>query len=125
MKKLLLIAFLLPQLSLFSQLPAENYPVDSASVDHQGIPKGELIKLVFDSSKIFPGTTREYWIYFPALYNAEHPASVYVNQDGIQWNAPTVFDNLIYRKEMPVTIGIFISPGIVKTKDVKTSLDRF
>ena len=73
--------------------------------------------MIFDSSKIFPGTTRDVSIYVPAEYNPDQPACVYVNQDGIQWNAPVVFDNLIYQKEMPVTIGIFITPGIVKAKD--------
>ncbi len=125
MKKLYLLVFLLSQLSAFSQLPAENYAVDSASVEHPGVPKGELIKLSYDSSKIFPGTTRDYWIYIPAQYKPDHPACVYVNQDGIQWNAPTVFDNLIYKMEMPVTIGIFITPGIVKTSDPSNALNRF
>ncbi len=125
MKKLFLLVFLLSQLSGYSQLPAENYAVDSASVEHHGVPKGELIKLSFDSSKIFPGTTRDYWIYIPAQYKPDHPACVYVNQDGIQWNAPTVFDNLIYKMEMPVTIGIFITPGIVKTSDPLNALNRF
>jgi gluconolactonase len=125
MKKLLLITLLLPQLSLFSQMPAEHYPVDSASVVHPGVPKGELIKLNFESPKIFPGTTRDYWIYVPAQYKPENPACVYVNQDGIQWNAPTVFDNLIERKEMPVTIGVFIMPGIVKAADPAKALNRF
>ena len=125
MKKLLLVAFLLPHLYLSAQAPSENYPVDSASVIHTGIPKGEIIKLVFDSSKIFPGTTRDVSIYIPAEYNPGQPACVYVNQDGIQWNAPVVFDNLIYQKEMPVTIGIFITPGIVKTKDPANALNRF
>jgi gluconolactonase len=108
MKKLLLVAFLFSRISGFSQLPAETYAVDSASVEHPGVPKGELLKLSFDSSKIFPGTTRDYWIYIPAQYKPDHPACVYVNQDGVQWKAPTVFDNLIFRLEMPVTIGVFI-----------------
>lgn len=125
MKKLSLIVFLLSQLSGYSQLPAENYTIDSASVVHPGVPKGELIKLSFDSSKIFPGTTRDYWIYIPSQYKPDHPACVYVNQDGIQWNAPIVFDNLIYKMEMPVTIGIFITPGIVKTSDPSNALNRF
>ncbi|MEJ0083132.1 MAG: alpha/beta hydrolase-fold protein [Puia sp.] len=81
--------------------------------------------MVFDSSKIFPGTTREVSIYIPAEYYPAQPACVYVNQDGIQWNAPVVFDNLIYQKEMPVTIGVFITPGIVKAKDQATALNRF
>lgn len=125
MKKLLIISLLFLQVRSYSQLPAENYAVDSASVEHPGVPKGELIKLSFDSSGIFPGTTRDYWIYIPAQYNPEHPACVYVNQDGIQWNAPIVFDNLISKNEMPVTIGIFITPGIVKTSEPASALNRF
>lgn len=125
LKKISLAILLLSQLSAYSQLPAEIYAVDSASFEHPGVPKGELIKLSFDSSKIFPGTTRDYWIYVPAQYNPDHPACVYVNQDGIQWNTPTVFDNLIYGKEMPVTIGIFITPGIVKASDPASALNRF
>ena len=30
---------------------------------------------------------------------------------------PTVFDNLIHKKEMPVTIGIFINPGTIPASD--------
>ena len=124
MKKLLIALYFFPSM-VFSQQPAENYPLDSASVEHAGIPKGEIIKKTFDSSKIFPGTTREYWIYVPVQYDASVPACVYVNQDGIQWNAPVVFDNLIAKKEMPVTIGIFITPGVVKPADPGSALNRF
>src|SRR5437764_12158562 len=98
MKKLLLVSLFLSHLYLTAQVPSENYPVDSASVLHNGILKGEIIKLVFDSSKIFPGTTRDLSIYVPAQYNPAQPACVYVNQDGILWNAPVVFDNLIDQK---------------------------
>jgi gluconolactonase len=122
---ILFIAFVLLYQGVLAQVPLESYTVDSASVVHPAVPKGELIKLVYDSSKIFPGTTRDISIYIPAEYNPEHPACVYVNQDGIQWNAPTVFDNLIYQKEMPITVGIFITPGIVKTKDPANALNRF
>ena len=125
MKKTLLIVFFLICKTVFAQQTTENYPIDSASVIHAEVPRGELLKLSFDSSKIFPGTSRDFWVYIPVQYNPDHPACVYVNQDGIQWNAPTVFDNLIYRKEMPVTIGIFISPGVVKTPDSSGSLNRF
>ncbi len=44
MKKIFLLIFLLSQFSAYSQLPVENYAVDSASVEHPGVPKGELIK---------------------------------------------------------------------------------
>ncbi|HEY4208956.1 MAG TPA: SMP-30/gluconolactonase/LRE family protein [Puia sp.] len=97
-----------------AQAPAERYPVDSASLEHAGVPKGEVLKFVFDHSTIYPGTWREYWVYVPAQYRPEQPACVYVNQDGIQWKAPTVMDNLINSKEMPITIGVFVTPGRVK-----------
>src|SRR5215210_8885280 len=112
MKNVLLIILLFTQIRTISQ-PAETYSQDSASVEHAGVPKGEVLKLTFDKSKIFPGTWREYWVYVPAQYRPDKPACVYVNQDGIQWKAPIVFDNLIYNKEMPVTIGVFITPGNV------------
>jgi len=124
MRKIFTAALLLVCISVFAQVPAENYPVDSASVEHTGVPKGEILKFVFDSSTIFPGTWREYWIYIPAQYDASTPACVYVNQDGIQWNAPVVFDNLIYSKAMPVTIGVFVNPGIVKARE-DSALNRY
>src|SRR5262249_28233223 len=48
----------------------------------------------------------------------------HVNQDGIQFNAPAVFDELIAKGEMPVTIGVFVRPGVVKAPSDK-ALDRF
>ncbi|HEY4063587.1 MAG TPA: SMP-30/gluconolactonase/LRE family protein [Puia sp.] len=129
MKKIITVAciltgFLLPMVN-FAQPPAEKYSVDPASVEHPGIPKGEVLKCSFDHSAIFPGTVRDYWIYIPAQYRPGRPACVYINQDGIQWKAPAVFDNLIAAGEMPVTIGVFIMPGKVPAPDTATSLDRF
>jgi len=47
----------------------------------------------------------------PSSTDGTKPACVYVNQDGVQWNAPVVFDNLIAKGDMPVTIGVFATPG--------------
>ena len=102
-----------------------KYPVDSASVEHAGVPKGELLKFTFNHSTIFPGTTRDYWIYIPAQYQPDKPACVYVNQDGIQWKAPTVFDNLIAKNEMPVTVGVFVTPGKVMAANGSAAQDRY
>jgi gluconolactonase len=88
------------------------------------VPKGEVTKHVFDQSKIFPGTTREYWIYVPKQYDPAQPACVHVNQDGIQYNAPAVFDELIAKKEIPVIIGVFVRPGEVKAAS-PNALNRF
>jgi len=81
------------------------------SEEQPGVPKGKLEKLTWDKSKVFPGTIREVTVYVPAQYDGTKPAAVFVCQDGVLYKAPTVFDNLIARKEMPVTIGIFIQPG--------------
>ena len=103
----------------------DDYVPGPDSKVQPGVPKGELIKFEFAGSKIFPGTTREVTIYVPEQYDGSKPACVYVNQDGVQWNAPTVFDNLIARGELPVIIGVFARPGVVKTANGATALDRF
>ena len=125
MKQILVFICLLTTTHLLAQQPAEKYPIDSASIEHPGVPKGEVLHFTFNQSKIFPGTSRDYWIYIPKQYKPEQPACVYVNQDGIQWKAPTVFDNLIFNKEIPVTIGIFITPGKVLADSGSNALDRF
>jgi enterochelin esterase-like enzyme len=86
------------------------------SREHPGVPKGIVKQMPRWESRIFAGTTRDWWIYVPAQYRAENPAAVMVFQDGNgprAW-APTVFDNLIARKDMPVTVGVFIEPGGMK-----------
>jgi len=88
------------------------------------VPKGEVTKYTFDRSKVFPGTTRDYWVYVPKQYDPAKPACVHVNQDGIQNNAPAVFDRLIHAQEMPIVIGVFVTPGRVKATS-GAALDRF
>jgi sugar lactone lactonase YvrE/enterochelin esterase-like enzyme len=104
---------------------ADDYVPGPDSKPQPGVPKGELIKFEFAASKIFPGTTREVTVYVPKQYDPVKPACVYVNQDGVQWSAPTVLDNLIARGELPVIIGVFVTPGVVKARDPATQQDRF
>ncbi len=87
-------------------------------------PKGEVSKHSFDKSKVFPGTIRDYWVYVPKQYDPAKPACVYVGQDGIGFNAPAAFDELIAKGEMPVTIGVFVMHGRVKAPNGE-ALDRF
>ncbi len=49
-----------------------------------------MIKFEFSNTKIFPGTTRVLAGYIPRQYDATKPACIFINQDGVQWNAPTV-----------------------------------
>lgn len=124
MKNLLLLVVLLWVASASSQT-SDNYQPGPDSKPQPGVPKGEVLKFTFESSKIFPGTSREYWVYVPAQYQPDKPACVYVEQDGIRFEAPTVFDNLIYKKEIPVLIGVFANPGVLKSTDPASALDRF
>src|SRR5881275_66702 len=78
-----------------------------------GVPKGEVTKYTFEESQVFPGTVRDYWVYVPKQYDPAKPACTHVNQDGVQFKAPEVFDTLIDKKEMPIVIGVFITPGKV------------
>lgn len=111
--------FFLAIVCLFSpDLAAEGFV---ASPDHEprvGVPQGTVTKMPALESKIFPGITRDWWIYIPAQYQPDGTAAVMVFQDGknyldlkASWRVPTVFDNLIARGEMPVTVAIFINPG--------------
>src|ERR1039458_3658212 len=95
-------------LSAFSALTADDYQTGPDSKPQPGVPKGDVLKFTLENSKFFPGTRHDYWIYVPQQYSPDNPACVFVGQDGIGLNAPVVFDNLIAKKEMPVTIGVFV-----------------
>ena len=95
----------------------EDYKLGPDSMRQEGVPQGTVTKDVWHS-KIFPETVRDYWVYVPAQYDGNKPACVMVFQDGHAYvdetgdfRVPVVFDNLIHKGEMPVTIGIFINPG--------------
>jgi gluconolactonase len=124
MKYLLITLFFFVPILTIAQTTVEKYSVDSASAEHTGVPKGEILKFSFNNSKIFPGTWREYYVYVPAQYDPSKPACVFVDQDGIQFKSPVVFDNLINSKEIPITIGVYISPGRIRARDT-AALDRY
>src|ERR1051326_5615479 len=119
----LAVLFLLCLAGFCATFGADSYKLGPDSMPQEGVPRGEVIKMPpWTNSTVFPGTHRDWWLYVPKQYDAAKPACVMVFQDGAgyvnvnsnaQWRVPTVFDNLIHRKEMPVTIGIFINPGTV------------
>jgi enterochelin esterase-like enzyme len=94
-----------------------QYALTEDSLVHN-VPHGKLEGPFEFHSKIIAATVRRYWIYVPAQYSNKSPASVLVFQDGQRatnpegsLRIPTVLDNLIAKKDIPVTIGIFITPG--------------
>jgi enterochelin esterase family protein len=98
---------------------ADDYPLGPDSMRQAGVPQGRVEgPFLWKSPTVFRGTIRQYWVYVPAQYEAARPAAVMVFQDGHkyvnteqEYRVPIVFDNLIHKREMPVTIGIFVNPG--------------
>lgn len=117
--------FLLPLFALASfAVAADDYKLGPDSQPQPDVPHGEVTKRTFSASSIYPGTVRDYWVYVPKQYDAAKPACLMVFQDGGgymkpdgQFRAPVVFDNLIARGEMPVTIGVFVNPGNIPANE--------
>ncbi len=86
----------------------------------ESTPHGSVSQHEWTESKIYPGTKRRYSIFVPAQYDESQPAALMVFQDGHAYNSlkgdyrlPIVFDNLIAKGDMPVTIAVMIDPGHV------------
>jgi enterochelin esterase-like enzyme len=88
-------------------------PHDPATVKMAEEKRGEVIKFEITDSPTYPGTTREVWVYIPKQYQDTAPACLLVCMDGILYDATTIMDNLIATGEMPITIGVFVNPGVV------------
>ena len=108
-------------LSLGNAIAQQAYnvrsPYDPATQKVAEEMQGEVMKFVLDDSEIYPGTKREVLVYVPRQYDGTRPACLLVCMDGILYDATTVMDNLIASGEMPVTIGVFVNPGVVYDED--------
>ena len=115
--------FLLLSVAVFgiSVLAQQAYnvraPFDPATVKVEEKKRGEVLKFNLNDSQIYPGTEREILVYVPQQYKSNKPACLLVCMDGILYDATTVMDNLIASGEMPVTIGVFVNPGVVYDED--------
>ncbi len=106
-------------LSTASAAPVDDiYKLGPDSQPQAGVPMGKVTEWSELPSQAYPGTLHDYCVYVPAQYDSKTPAALMVFQDGQAWHrltgdyrVPIVFDNLIYRREMPVTIAVFINPG--------------
>lgn len=90
------------------------------SLPQDGVPRGEVSRHQWRDAAVYPDTLREYYVYIPAAYDPQSgpPAALMVFQDGHTYvgedgdfRVPVVFDNLIHRGDMPVTIAVMINPG--------------
>jgi enterochelin esterase-like enzyme len=98
--------------------PNSQYRLGPDSLPQEGVPKGDIRGPYTLPCKVYPGTQHTYWVYVPAQYDPSVPTALMVYQDGPAFKdengdirAQNVMDNLIYRREIPVMIGVFINPG--------------
>lgn len=92
------------------------YTLGPDSMAQDGVPRGQIIQHHWESTQVYPGTERDYWLYVPQQYDGEQPTCLMVFQDGELYlgpdiNVPVVFDNLIHQRVMPVTVGLSVNPG--------------
>ena len=81
-----------------TEVPYVRQPVDSStpvryahgpdSFPQPGVPKGTIVEDEWTTSTVFPATSRRFWVYVPAQYDASRPASVMVFQDGWRYLDP-------------------------------------
>lgn len=99
------------------ELEAYVYPPETKP--QAGVPKGSLEEQTPWRSKVYPGATRQWWIYVPQEYDASKPACLFVVQDA-QWSRgywTVTLDNMIATKQIPVSIAVFLTPGTI-TKEI-------
>ena len=104
--------------SIGHAVPKANDLLGPDSKRQPGVPQGKVTQYFGKDSSVFSGTIRDYYVYVPAQYDAASPAALMIFQDGkkyqneTEWfRIPIVFDNLIHKGDMPVTIAILIEPG--------------
>ena len=94
------------------------YKLGPDSLVQEGVPQGKIAGPHTLPCEVFPGTQHTYWVYVPAQYDAKTPASLMIFNDGQAFlneegdiRAVNVLNNLIYRREIPVMLAVFINPG--------------
>jgi hypothetical protein len=110
--------------------PDAFYKLGPDSLPQDGVPKGEIRGPFTVASNAYPGTQHTYWVYVPAQYDPAAPVSLMIYNDGQAFMNPdgdmraqNVMDNLIFRRELPVMIGVFINPG--RRGSVRMNFARF
>lgn len=97
---------------------AADYPLGPDSRVQTNVPHGTVTKHVLPPGRFYPGTPHDFAVYVPAQYNATQATPFMIFLDGSGFlsdkeRAPTVFDNLIAKHELPPMIAIFIDPGVL------------
>lgn len=112
----------------------QQYTLGTDSQRHEGVPRGTVQKFSWIARDgAYPGIARDYWVYAAAQYSPAKPACLLVVQDGAgavnetgDWRYPVVLDNLIAQGAMPVTVAVFVNPGVLPpgSSDVSPLFNR-
>ena len=109
----------------------ESYTWTKDSLVQDGVPQGKVINMgIYKATdEFYPGTERQWWVYLPKQYKKGLPVKLIVYNDGRGFtrgvgNACTVMDNLIHQGKMPVSIAVFVNPGIITRKGKSTISSR-
>jgi enterochelin esterase-like enzyme len=123
-RRLVALPFALGFACIFAVEP--DFPLTEDSKPHEDVAKGTMLKETYTAREgsVFPGTQREYQVYLPAGHDKAKSSAFMVFQDGVIYQAPVVFDNLIANKDVPPLVGIFIKPGVVPAAN-DNALPRF
>jgi len=112
-----------PPLLLPNDVPAFG----PLSYEKPGVPQGKVSEKIVHTSKIYDGMKADYWVYIPAQYDAARPAALMVWQDGQGYTMRPgnsrlliVLDNLMHEKKIPVAIQVFISPGLIGERRMRS-----
>lgn len=115
---LLAVALLFANTAIAQERKPGDYPLTQDSMPSKAHVVGNLWGPFEFHSKVLPGTVRRYWVYVPQGYAERWPPNLLVFQDGQRATNPNgslriknVLDNLIFKRDIPPTIGIFVTPG--------------
>jgi enterochelin esterase-like enzyme len=97
--------------------------------EQPGVPQGKISEKFTTASKLYEGMKSDYWVYTPAQYDPATPAPVMIWQDGQKYADRAAsnrlliqLDNLVHAKRIPAAIHIFISPGTIGTRPLRSVL---
>lgn len=96
-----------------------RYEYGPDSGKHPDTPAGQTMELTLPPSTIYPGSSRRVWVHVPAGHDPSVPSAFVVFQDGWWYLDPdgevrggVVLDNLVHSRDLPLTIGVFVDPGV-------------
>jgi iron(III)-enterobactin esterase len=88
------------------------YSAPPEATRQAGAPQSTLDHFVFNTSHVFPGTSRSVNVFIPAQYKAGAAVPFMVIQDGDEqiqsFKTNVVLENLIFQKRLPVMAALFV-----------------